>query len=517
MNAPTTLSEGDVGHELHHEQIHALLNQVDAPFEVAPIGVGPTADRPAAGQEGRYWLTTDTVLLYIDDGSEWQLVTAGERYDVRRFGVDGSGDETSAIQAVIDQCESDGGGTVYQPITCAISGSGLTIPETVNYVQEGGVELVYTGTGVAVTFLGLRGGICTLAVRRASITWQTGVDTSSVGIRITNSEDTLFTIPHVYGFHWGIDFLGNANLTAGSDAGTQVQVLLGRVYDNKIGLKFRGDSNAGDVGYANALVIQGGHIRITNASNYAGSRYIDLSEYEVGTGGNGITFIGTNVEGLAPEKNVEIGNSFNRFINCRWESIRSLHLLSTSEANYIDGGYGNYGPGTSTFTDDGTGNKIEGSRGGIDYGDSAGGTPLNGGMAARELWSLSSAADVMLRVRRLSGETAAEILAGGIMQLFASGVAAARVKLDPTSGTGPGGYGGLFVGRDAGVDASWGRGNTNTPTFEASCAIKSARGATGARPSAAAVGAGAQWYDTTLSKPIWSDGAAWRDAMANLV
>ena len=37
-------------------------------------------------------------------------------------------------------------------------------------------------------------------------------------------------------------------------------------------------------------------------------------------------------------------------------------------------------------------------------------------------------------------------------------------------------------------------------------------GTTGNRPSAAVIGAGGQYYDTTLSKPIWSDGATWRDA-----
>lgn len=37
------------------------------------------------------------------------------------------------------------------------------------------------------------------------------------------------------------------------------------------------------------------------------------------------------------------------------------------------------------------------------------------------------------------------------------------------------------------------------------------------RPNAATVGAGAQFYDTTLNKPIWSTGAAWHDAAGNLV
>lgn len=42
-------------------------------------------------------------------------------------------------------------------------------------------------------------------------------------------------------------------------------------------------------------------------------------------------------------------------------------------------------------------------------------------------------------------------------------------------------------------------------------------GATGDRPDAAQVGAGVSFYDATLSKPIWSDGTAWRDAAGTIV
>jgi hypothetical protein len=41
--------------------------------------------------------------------------------------------------------------------------------------------------------------------------------------------------------------------------------------------------------------------------------------------------------------------------------------------------------------------------------------------------------------------------------------------------------------------------------------------ATGARPDPIACGAGAMVYDATLSKPVWSDGTAWRDAAGTLV
>lgn len=37
------------------------------------------------------------------------------------------------------------------------------------------------------------------------------------------------------------------------------------------------------------------------------------------------------------------------------------------------------------------------------------------------------------------------------------------------------------------------------------------------RPSAVTAGQGAMVYDTTLHKPIWSDGVVWRDAMGGTV
>lgn len=40
---------------------------------------------------------------------------------------------------------------------------------------------------------------------------------------------------------------------------------------------------------------------------------------------------------------------------------------------------------------------------------------------------------------------------------------------------------------------------------------------TDSRPPASSAGQGAQIYDTTLSKPIWSDGTEWRDAAGSVV
>lgn len=47
--------------------------------------------------------------------------------------------------------------------------------------------------------------------------------------------------------------------------------------------------------------------------------------------------------------------------------------------------------------------------------------------------------------------------------------------------------------------------------------IASGSGTSFVRPSASTVGAGAMWYDTTLGKPIWSNGSAWKDAAGTTV
>ena len=48
-------------------------------------------------------------------------------------------------------------------------------------------------------------------------------------------------------------------------------------------------------------------------------------------------------------------------------------------------------------------------------------------------------------------------------------------------------------------------------------ALRLGRYTTATRPSAATAGNGAQLFDTTLNRPIWSDGANWRDASGTVV
>ena len=49
-------------------------------------------------------------------------------------------------------------------------------------------------------------------------------------------------------------------------------------------------------------------------------------------------------------------------------------------------------------------------------------------------------------------------------------------------------------------------------TLDVAGPVRCASYTTATRPTASSAGAGAMIYDTTLGKPLWSNGSAWRDA-----
>jgi Pectate lyase superfamily protein len=69
----------------------------------------------------------------------------------------------------------------------------------------------------------------------------------------------------------------------------------------------------------------------------------------------------------------------------------------------------------------------------------------------------------------------------------------------------------------ASADVTLERTAAGTIGVGAGHAIKTGRAVTGSRPSASTVGEGAMFYDTTLDKPIWSDGTNWKDATGTTV
>ena len=73
------------------------------------------------------------------------------------------------------------------------------------------------------------------------------------------------------------------------------------------------------------------------------------------------------------------------------------------------------------------------------------------------------------------------------------------------------------AGGGTATDVALLRGGANVLALAADDCFKTGLNTTANRPNAASVGASSVFYDTTLSKPIWSDGTVWRDAAGTAV
>lgn len=78
MALPIIISTGDPGHLVHHDTIHAILDDVDAPsvFDMARDYQDVFANRPAAGRAGSFFIATDTDIIQRDNGSAWQSLSS---------------------------------------------------------------------------------------------------------------------------------------------------------------------------------------------------------------------------------------------------------------------------------------------------------------------------------------------------------------------------------------------------------------------------------------------------------
>lgn len=70
----------------------------------------------------------------------------------------------------------------------------------------------------------------------------------------------------------------------------------------------------------------------------------------------------------------------------------------------------------------------------------------------------------------------------------------------------------LFGSGSVAADTELARVAANVLGVGADDCLRTGRAVTGSRPAAATVGQGAQFFDTTLNKPIWSTGSVWVDA-----
>ncbi len=428
---------------------------------VAGGGVTITGDTVTPGEGGSLLLrktATNTWWSSIGALRAGMVITEGKPW----WNVESVAELTSAITAAVGA----GGGLVRVAVPIALGATAVTVPDTVDLWCAGRGRLTSTTTGVALTFDSQQAG-CHSRVRLVRVTqqWGSGTDTTSIGVRLKNCEHATYDLAEVAQFETGVELRGDG---AAGDAGTAYCTLrLGQIKNNRRNIRFSGVNGVG-FGFANGNLCEGGAVRHDSGlGDYTGTRGIDLS-----AAGNGNQFVGINLEGGATEETVSIAESFNDFLGCRLEAVQLFHFLSTAAGNTVIGGYGNYGPGSDCFQDDSTSkaNTIVGSRGMSITGDSASGTPANGGLASYEHRALTSNADVGYRTRRLDGSSGWEALSDGSSQGFAAGEAYPRFKVVVAGG--PGGFMALLGGRgNIYPDAAFGRGSGNAPVWKSSCPI----------------------------------------------
>ena len=75
-NLPTTITPGFPGHIGDHEEMHAILDDLDtgSEFGITQFKQGVHSNRPAAGIAGRFWFSSNIPALYFDTGAAWQLI-----------------------------------------------------------------------------------------------------------------------------------------------------------------------------------------------------------------------------------------------------------------------------------------------------------------------------------------------------------------------------------------------------------------------------------------------------------
>jgi len=418
-------------------------------------------------------------LSHIEDGVANSVVEGSAFADVaKQSGVDPTGatECAAALQAALDACAATGTrayarGTFKIASTITINADVDLGDSTFNY--SGGGQAVRVGTISAATFR-LRNIRLPRIINTAKTSngWAQAGVAGSVGVKIVNCYSCEISIPHVQGFAYGLLIAGaNSNGTAYTD------IRLGWLDNNQINCRLANDDSTG---WANQNNVFGG--RMSHNSNegtvVSGTRHIQIATATSIINGN--VFHGTSIESPnVVEYHLDCAGNDNYFLACRWENTGPaprVNWAANSKGNQIVGGYDSFrivetrGSGSQNEVVSRVIRRIIG-------GDSTHATTVF------ENPNSSSAP-------QLQGMTAGGWAAGD----------------DETS---------QWLWRLTGQSFAGKQHDDSTPRLMLDFVngwIRSGAAVTGSRPSASTAGAAAMFYDTTLGKPIWSNGSVWKDA-----
>jgi hypothetical protein len=250
-------------------------------------------------------------------------------------------DSSAAIQDAADTAKTlgvplAGSGTFRVDDTVAITGDADLTGATFTCNSTALAPVVRVGSSSATT------SRITVRLPRVTQAAKTGAGWagSDAGVELTNLNTCMIEIPYIDGFATGL------LMTASGARGlAYCTITLGQINQCEVNIHIRpGDSAA----WVNQNTIVGGrlsHNSTLEGTNVSGVRQIVL-ERNAGSLPNNNLFLGTSLEGNAPEYHVEVKAGVNNlFIGCRWEATTPKVYWNEDDATYfaalnqIIGGY----------------------------------------------------------------------------------------------------------------------------------------------------------------------------------
>lgn len=228
--------------------------------------------------------------------------------------------------------------------------------------------------------------------------------------------------------------------------------------------------------------------------------------FNAGNGSVEVGFVGcVSIGALGHGFNVSSGAKNARFTNCRatGSGLAGLNFFSAAAGDYISGSD-------------------------LDLAGNTGGSFLSGGTSpAFDLFNVRISPTSVLAVVTTTADISANVTARGNIYVIPSTSTDYReLGVQRVSGGntykiamgGSGTAGVLLAARDGTTFATLTFSyNGGAPVLTSNVPIKPPSYTTAGRPSAVSVGAGAMVYDTTLGKPVWSNGSVWKDAAGTTV
>jgi hypothetical protein len=419
-------------------------------------------------------------------------------------GVDNTGKTecAAAVQSALDSCAALGvravaRGTIKTASTLTIGAPVDLTDLTVNY--SGTRTAILVGTTVTTATLNQLGSVRlprVVATAKTNNGWTQVA--GSVGIQISNVNTANIYVPGVAFFETGLE------LHAAGQGVSYNNVFLGSLTNNKVNCLFSADTT----GWANQNQIYGGRMSHSSdeGTQVPGTRHVRQAATKNTVNGN--SFYGTSFESPdVVEYHIESAGISNTWYSCRFENTVKNHTRIWSRTgasrNTISQGYGSeniyqvYEGTANPF------NIISGSGAWLNSGfDTQNATLRLQNNASSSLPTLTICA---------AGETGDPTtryttrMDAWTLRAKTSSDVFDRVIVDGSDSSlslGPG---------DTEIDVVLSRGAPNVLALGAANVFVTGKNVTASRPLAS-IGAGAQFYDTTLHKPIWSDGATWRDA-----